>query len=95
MTLAMLFTRGDLNNILAILSLVTHIPSINYFSFALDSKSFATRLSAFLVSMFISPAVAVAASTSRVTWAFARDRWLPGFGLLKRASRLFWHHSIR
>jgi choline transport protein len=87
MMLAILFTMGDLDNILAILTPVTGIPFIDYFYFALGSKSFATGLSALLVSMFIFAAVAIVASTSRTTWAFARDNGLPGSGLLKRVSR--------
>jgi hypothetical protein len=58
---------------------------VDYFYYVLDNKiPFATGLSSFLLAMFIFAAIAVLASTSRVTWAFARDNGLPGSSWIKQ-----------
>ena len=85
MVIAILFTLGNLDDIATITSAaVSGSPLVDYFWFVLDDKGFATGLTSLLVAMFIFAAVAVLASTSRVTWAFARDNGLPGSRWIKR-----------
>lgn len=85
MVIAILFTLGSLDDIATITSAaVSGSPVVDYFWFVLEDKAFATGLSSLLLAMFIFAAVAVLASTSRVTWAFARDNGLPGSSLIKK-----------
>lgn len=84
MMVAILFTLGSLDDIAEITSAaVSGSPLVDYFYFVLGSKSFATGLTSFLVAMFVFACVAVLASTSRVTWALARDNGLPGSSWIK------------
>lgn len=87
MMIAILFTLGTLDDITAITSAaVSGSPLVDYFYFVLNSKTFATGLTSFLVAMFVFACVAVLASTSRVTWAFARDNGLPGSSWIKKGT---------
>lgn len=87
MMVAILFTLGSLDDIATITSAaVSGSPLVDYFWFVLDNKGFATGLSSLLLAMFIFASVAVLASTSRVTWAFARDNGLPGSTWIKQGS---------
>jgi choline transport protein len=84
MMIAILFTLGSLDDIASITSAaVSGSPLVDYFVFVLGDSGFATGLTTLLVAMFIFAAVAVLASTSRVTWAFARDNGLPGSSWIK------------
>ena len=85
MVIAILFTLGTLDDIATITSAaVSGSPLVDYFWFVLDKRGFATGLSSLLLVMFIFAGIAVLASTSRVTWAFARDNGLPGSRWIKR-----------
>ena len=85
MMIAILFTLGNLENIETITSAaVSGSPLVDYFYFVLDDRGFATGLTSLLVAMFVFCAVAVLCSTSRVTWAFARDNGLPGSSWIKK-----------
>jgi len=85
MVIAILFTLGTLEDIEQITSAsVSGSSLVDYFWFVLDDRGFATGLTSLLIAMFIFAAVAVLASTSRVTWAFARDNGLPGSTWIKR-----------
>ncbi|KAK5084760.1 hypothetical protein LTR05_005838 [Lithohypha guttulata] len=85
MAIAILFTLGSLDDIASITSAaVSGSPLVDYFYFVLDDRGFATGLTSLLVAMFIFATVAVLASTSRVTWAFARDNGLPGSTWIKK-----------
>ena len=87
MVIAILFTLGSLDDIDTITSAaVSGSPLVDYFWFALERRGFATGLTSLLVAMFIFAAVAVLASTSRVTWAFARDNGLPGSTWIKKGT---------
>jgi len=81
MLIAVLFTIG---NITDALSPSTGFVFINYFASALGDNGFATGLTSLLLVLFIFCAVAVLASTSRVTWAFARDNGMPGSFWIKK-----------
>lgn len=85
MVIAILFTLGNEDDISTITSAaISGSPTVDYFWFVLDDRGFATGLTSLLVAMFIFAAVAVLASTSRVTWAFARDNGLPGSTWIKK-----------
>lgn len=85
MCIAILFTLGSLDDISSITSAsVSGSPLVDYFVFVLDDNGFATGLTSLLVAMFIFACVAVLASTSRVTWAFARDNGMPGSHWIKK-----------
>lgn len=85
MVIAILFTLGNEDDIATITSAaVSGSPLVDYFWFVLEDRAFATGLTSLLVAMFIFAAVAVLASTSRVTWAFARDNGLPGSTWIKK-----------
>ncbi|KAK5085104.1 hypothetical protein LTR24_007240 [Lithohypha guttulata] len=85
MVIAILFTLGTLEDIEQITSAsVSGSSLVDYFWFVLDDRGFATGLTSLLIAMFIFAAVAVLASTSRVTWAFARDNGLPGSTWIKK-----------
>lgn len=85
MVIAILFTLGGTDDIATITSAaVSGSPLVDYFWFVLEDRSFATGLTSFLVAMFVFANVAVLASTSRVTWAFARDNGLPGSKWIKQ-----------
>lgn len=87
MMIAILFTLGSEEDIANITSgAVSGSPLLDYFYFVLDDKGFATGLTSLLVAMFIFACVAVLASTSRVTWAFARDNGLPGSRWIKQGT---------
>lgn len=89
MAIAILFTLGSLDDIASITSAaVSGSPLVDYFYFVLDDRGFATGLTSLLVAMFIFATVAVLASTSRVTWAFARDNGLPGSTWIKKGMSL-------
>ena len=86
LTMLMCTKLGSLEEIGIITSAaVSGSPMVDYFYYVLDNKiPFATGLSSFLLAMFVFAAIAVLASTSRVTWAFARDNGLPGSSWIKQ-----------
>lgn len=85
MMIAILFTLGTTENIATITSAaISGSPTVDYFYLVLNDSGFATGLTSLLIAMFIFACVAVLASTSRVTWAFARDNGLPGSKWIKK-----------
>jgi choline transport protein len=84
MMIAVLFTIGDLESIEAILSPVTGSVFVDYFNNTLGDAGWATGLTTLLLVIFIFCAVSVLASTSRITWALARDDGLPGSYWIKK-----------
>lgn len=94
MVIAILFTLGSLADIAIITSAaVSGSPLVDFFYFVLGSRGFATGITSLLVAMFIFAAVAVLASTSRVTWAFARDNGLPGSSWIKKGMSDVCNHT--
>ncbi|KAI1875934.1 uncharacterized protein JN550_001430 [Neoarthrinium moseri] len=62
-------------------------PFMAIFYNAVGSLAGATVMSAFVVILAFSATTGLVSSTSRVYWAFARDRRLPGWRILKKVSR--------
>ncbi|KAI1844989.1 hypothetical protein JX265_008426 [Neoarthrinium moseri] len=62
-------------------------PFMAIFYNAVGSLAGATVMSAFVVILAFSATTGLVSSTSRVYWAFARDRGLPGWRILKKVSR--------
>lgn len=81
MVIGVMFTIGDVSD--AIVT-KTGFVFIDYFARALNSDAFATGLTSLFLVLFTFATVAIMASASRVTWAFARDNGLPGSGWLKQ-----------
>ena len=81
--IAVLFCIGSIPDAL---EPATGFTFIEVFIQALNSNSFATGLTAFLLVLFIFCAVSCLAAASRVTWAFARDDGLPGSSWIKKVS---------
>ncbi|KAI0192643.1 amino acid transporter-like protein [Xylaria flabelliformis] len=61
-------------------------PFMSIFRHAVGSTAGATVMSALVVVMSFSATTGCLASTSRIYWAFARDRALPGWRVLKKIS---------
>jgi amino acid transporter len=72
--LVILFCIGDVESVM---STPTGWPFIQLLYNAVGSKAATTILTSLLCSMFIFATFGFLASTSRQTWAFARDRGLP------------------
>ena len=90
--IAVLFCIGSIPNAL---EPATGFTFIEVFTQALNSDSFATGLTAFLLVLFIFCAVSCLAAASRVTWAFARDNGLPGSSWIKKVSLyICWPHCV-
>ncbi|KAK2750745.1 hypothetical protein FQN57_002818 [Myotisia sp. PD_48] len=83
MLIATLYCMGDIE---AAIHENPHSPFMAIFRNAVQSRAAAAAMSAVLVFMAFSCSTGVVASASRVYWAFARDRGLPGWRFLKRIS---------
>ncbi|KAJ2992942.1 hypothetical protein NUW58_g2005 [Xylaria curta] len=83
MMIALLYCLGDVNIALAE---DAHYPFMPIFRNALGSTAGAVVLASVVVIMSFTAAVGCLASTSRIYWAFARDRALPGWRFLKKTS---------
>jgi choline transport protein len=79
--IAVLFSMGDMS---AALSTPTTYPIIEIFYQATESKAGTNAMCAVLIAMAIFATIGVMASSSRLTWAFARDKGLPRSELLAR-----------
>ena len=75
MAIAIMYCFG---NIQATLTSSTGYPFIEIFIEAVGNPAKATAMTAFIVLLVILCAASVMATTSRMTWSFARDRGLPG-----------------
>ncbi|KAI0839456.1 amino acid transporter [Hypoxylon sp. FL0890] len=83
MLIATLYCMGDID---AALAENPHYPFMAIFANATGSTAGAAVMSAIVVVMAFSATTGCLASTSRVYWAFARDRGLPGWRILKKVS---------
>lgn len=81
MLLAILFCIGNIENALRT---PTTFPYMEIFQQAVQSDAGATAMSTIVLSMTILASLAVLASSSRVMWAFARDKGLPFSSYLAR-----------
>ncbi|KAI0466805.1 amino acid/polyamine transporter I [Xylaria cf. heliscus] len=83
MIVVTLYYMGDINAALAENPI---LPFMAIFHHALHSTAAAVVLSSIPVVMAFSAMTGILASTSRVYWAFARDRGLPGWRLLQKVN---------
>lgn len=69
-------------------------PVISIFHQALGSVSGAAAMASMLVIMAFSGTTNTLACASRVLWAFARDRGMPGWAVMERVCRhVYWSHG--
>ncbi|KAF2133080.1 amino acid transporter [Dothidotthia symphoricarpi CBS 119687] len=83
MVLTVLFRMGDMD---AVLEENPAFPFMAVFHQAVRSRSGAAVMAAIIVVLTVSANVGFSASTSRICWAFARDRGLPGWRVLSKIS---------
>ncbi|KAI0151792.1 amino acid transporter [Xylariaceae sp. FL1272] len=83
MLIATLYFAGDLD---AAVAADAHFPFMPILRNALDSVPGAAVLASLIVIMLFTAATGCLASTSRIYWAFSRDRALPGWRILKKTS---------
>jgi choline transport protein len=81
MLLTMLFRLGDID---AALGENGAFPFIAIFREAVQSRAGAAVMASIVMVLTISCNVGFSASTSRICWAFARDKGLPGWRVLSR-----------
>jgi amino acid transporter len=74
MIIAMLYGATDID---AAINSATGYPFIEIFYQATNSKAGTAAMTALIIIMTLSAIVGVIAATSRMFWAFARDRGLP------------------
>ncbi|RWA11672.1 hypothetical protein EKO27_g3423 [Xylaria grammica] len=82
----MVATLYSLGNIDTALSENPQYPFMSVFRHAVGSTAGATVMSSLVVVMSFSATTGCLASTSRIYWAFARDRGVPGWQVLKKIS---------
>ncbi|KAI1108960.1 putative GABA permease [Nemania sp. NC0429] len=83
MIIALLYSLGDIDTALAE---DPHFPFMPIFRSALGSTAGATVLASIVVLMTATAATGSLAATSRIYWALARDRAIPGWQVLKKNS---------
>ncbi|MCJ1462540.1 hypothetical protein MMC07_001142 [Pseudocyphellaria aurata] len=81
MLIGILFCLGDLDSALVT---PTGFPFIEIFTQATYSKSGGTLMSSLIIAAIIFGVIGCLATSSRMTWAFARERGLPGSAHLAR-----------
>lgn len=81
MVIAMLFSATDID---AALDSSTGYPYIEIFHQATGSRTGTAVMAALIIFMTLSAIVGVIAATSRMFWAFARDRGLPCWRTLSK-----------
>jgi len=81
MILTVLFRMGDVD---AVLAENPAFPFMAIFHQAVQSRSGAAVMASIVMVLTISANVGFSASTSRICWAFARDRGLPGWRVLSK-----------
>lgn len=96
MLLAVLFCLGNVDDAL---HTPTGYPFIEIFRQAVGTVGGATAMTIIVVALGICGTIGFLASSSRMTWAFARDRGLPGWAQLSKVifsifSSLITHHSL-
>jgi choline transport protein len=83
MVVALLFCIGNVDDALAT---NTGYPFMEIFLQATQSVSGAATMASIVTVLALCATVGILASTSRMFWAFARDRGLPGWRTLQRVS---------
>lgn len=83
MLIALLFCVGDLDNAL---NTPTGYPFMEIFLQATRSVGGSAALASIVTVLALCATVGLLASTSRMFWAFARDRGLPGWKVLEQVS---------
>jgi amino acid transporter len=81
MLIAILFSMGSTD---AALDTDTGYPIIEIVYNALEDKVATSAVISILIAMFVFATIGIMASTSRLTWAFARDKGLPFSAILSR-----------
>lgn len=85
MLLTVLFRMGDLSSVLAE---NPAFPFMAIFHRAVQSRSGAAVMASLVMVLTIGAGVGLSASTSRICWAFARDKGLPGWRTLSKVDTL-------
>ena len=88
--IAVLFVTPDITSALASPTGVLGYPFMQIFYEATSSKAGASVLITILIVMSVACAIALLATASRLVWAFARDRGLPGWRTVSRV----WHDHV-
>lgn len=83
MLLAVLFTLGDVN---AVLGTNYIYPFIQIFLQSNSSYGGTTAMTAVVLALTFFSTIGLVATSSRMTWSFARDRGLPGWRYLSKVS---------
>ena len=82
MLIAVLFCIGDIDTVL---NAPYIYPYIEIFVQGTGNVGASTGMAVIIIVLAICTTIAVLASSSRMTWAFARDRGLPGWWSLSKA----------
>ena len=85
--IAVLFVTPDITSALESPTGVLGYPIMQIFLDALGSKAGASVLIAILLVMGLAGTIALLATASRLVWAFARDRGLPGWRTVSKVNR--------
>ncbi|KAM3069686.1 hypothetical protein ACMFMG_010404 [Clarireedia jacksonii] len=85
MVLAILFSMGNVEEVLAS---PTGFPFIQVFHDATGSNAGATAMSSIIVAAMLFATIASLTTASRMAWAFAREKGLPGYTVLVQVSYL-------
>ncbi|KAF2278077.1 amino acid transporter [Westerdykella ornata] len=83
MVLTVLFRLGDMD---AVLTENPAFPFMAIFHQAVQSRAGAAVMASLVMVLTVSADVGFSASCSRICWAFARDRGLPGWSVLSKVS---------
>lgn len=84
MLIGVLFCMGDIT---AAVTSPTGYAFIEIFTQATASKAGATAMTSIVTALSFCSIITALASSSRMTWSFARDRGLPGWRSLSKVSR--------
>ncbi len=92
MITTVLLRLGDVD---AVLAENPSFPFIAIFHQAVQSRAGAAVMASIVMVLTISANVGFSASTSRICWAFARDKGLPGWRLLSKARlSIQWEYEL-
>lgn len=87
MVITVLLRLGDMD---AVLEENPAFPFMAIFHQAVQSRAGAAVMASIVMVLTVSANVGFSASTSRICWAFARDRGLPGWRQLSKVWQLSW-----
>lgn len=87
MLVGVLFCIGNLDDALAT---PTGYPFMEIFLQGTGSRKGSAAMISVIIILSVCATIAILASSSRLTWSFARDRGLPGWQYLSRVSS--YHH---